>query len=32
MYTDLIIEIHDQLAYDHSEINRTYKLLRREYY
>ena len=32
MYTNLIIEIHDQLAYDHSEVNRTYKLLRREYY
>ena len=32
MYTDLIIEIHDQPAYDHSGVNRTYKLLRREYY
>ena len=32
MYTNLIIEIHDQPAYDHLGINRTYKLLRREYY
>ena len=32
MYTNLIIEIYDQLAYDHLEVNRTYKLLRRKYY
>ena len=32
IYTDLIIEIHDQLAYDYLEINRIYELLRREYY
>ena len=32
IYTDLIIEIHDQLACDHLGINRTYELLRREYY
>ena len=32
IYINLIIEIHDQSAYDYLGINRTYKLLRREYY
>ena len=32
MYTDLITEIHDQPACDHPGVNRTYELLRREYY
>ena len=32
MYTDLITEIHDQLACNHLGVNRTYELLRREYY
>ena len=32
MYTNLIIEIHNQPACGHSGVNRTYELLRREYY
>ena len=32
IYINLIIEIYDQLAYDYLGVNRTYELLRREYY
>ena len=32
MYTFTIQKIHDQSAYNHSEIERTYELLKRKYY